>query len=547
MRAFLGIDVGTGSARAGVFDERGRLLGRASEPIEIFRPVEDFVEQSSDDIWGAVSRVTAGAMRAASLQTDAIAGIGFDATCSLVVLDADDRPLTVSPSGKANQNIIAWMDHRAAIETEIINSRNDDVLRYVGGRISIEMQMPKLLWLKRHLPQTWQKVGRFFDLPDYLTYRATGKDIRSHCSLVCKWTYLGHENGGRGAWSSRFFENANLMELLDDGAHRIGRDVRPLGGWLGELTERAASELGLNPGIAVGVSIIDAHAGGLGLLGMSEGEQPQVSKSFEDRIALISGTSSFHMAVSQEPRFVPGIWGPYFSAMIPGLWLNEGGQSASGALIDHVIDSHCRGAELRQTAETSGLTVYALLNDLLNELASKTDFPAELTRDLHVLPYHNGNRSPRADTTLRGMVSGLRLGDSVEQLALLYLATIQAIAHGTRHIIETLNTHGYAVTTLAITGSDAKNPVFLREHADITGCDILLPETEEAVLLGAAMLGATAAGEYATLPEAMATMSRVASRIKAANSRVREYHDNKHRVFFRMHHDQQAYRALMGG
>ncbi len=547
MRAFLGIDVGTSSARAGVFDERGHLLGRASEPIEIYRPAEDFVEQSSEDIWRAVSLVTSSALRAASLQRDAVAGIGFDATCSLVALDANDRPLSVSPSGNATQNIIVWMDHRAAIETEIINSRNDEVLRYVCGRISIEMQMPKLLWLKRHLPQTWQRVGRFFDLPDYLTYRATGKDIRSHCSLVCKWTYLGDENEGRGAWSNRFFENADLLELLDDEARRIGRDVRPPGGRLGELTERAADELGLIPGIPVGVSIIDAHAGGLGLLGMSEAEKLVVSRSFDIRIALISGTSSCHLAVSGEPRFVPGIWGPYYSAMIPGLWLNEGGQSATGALIDHVIDSHARGAELCQAAEASGLTVYALLNDRLNELAAKTDFPAELTRDLHVLPYHQGNRSPRADPTLLGMVSGLRLSDSVEQLALLYLATIQAIAHGTRHIIETLNTHGYAVTTLAVTGGDAKNPVFLREHADITGCEILLPETEEAVLLGAAMLGATAAGEYATLSEAMAAMSRVASHIKAANSRVRGYHDNKHRVFFRMCHDQQAYRALMGG
>ena len=547
MRTFLGVDVGTGSARAAVFDKKGHLLGRASEPIELFRPDEDFVEQSSENIWRAVGIVTQSALRAAALRGDAVAGIGFDATCSLVALDAQDQPLSVSPTGNNAQNIIVWMDHRAAIETEIINSRSDDVLRYVGGRISIEMQMPKLLWIKRHLPHVWHQVGRFFDLPDYLTYRATGKDVRSHCSLVCKWTYMGHENQGRGAWSNRFFENADLLELLDDSARRIGQDVRPLGGKLGELTDSAANELGLIAGIPVGVSIIDAHAGGLGLLGMSDAERTRVAESFNDRIALISGPSSCHMAVSQEPRFVPGTWGPYYSAMIPGLWLNEGGQSATGALIDHVIDSHARGADLRAEAESLGQTVYALLNDRLNVLSSKTDFPAELTRDLHVLPYHRGNRSPRADPALRGMVSGLRLSDSAEQLALLYLATIQAIAHGTRHIIETLNTHGYAVTTLAVTGGDAKNPVFLREHADITGCEILLPEIEEAVLLGAAMLGATAAGEYPTLSEAMAGMSRVASQIKPANCRVREYHDNKHRVFFRMYHDQQAYRALMGG
>ncbi len=547
MRAFLGVDVGTESARAALFDEKGHLLGRASEPIEVYQPDEDFVEQSSESIWHAVGVVIKGALRAASLKADAVAGIGFDATCSLVALDADDRPLTVSPSGNKNQNIIVWMDHRAAIETEIVNSRGDDVLRYVGGRISIEMQMPKLLWLKRHLPMTWQKVGRFFDLPDYLAYRATGVDVRSHCSLVCKWTYLGHENEGRGAWSSHFFENADLLELLDDNARRIGQDVRPLGGKLGELAKDAATELGLVAAIPVGVSIIDAHAGALGLLGMSDVGRFRSPDSFDDRIALISDASSCHMAVSREPRFVPGIWGPYYSAMLPGLWLNEAGQSATGALIDYVIDSHAHGSDLRSEAEALGQTVYALLNDRLNDLAAKTDFPSELTRDIHVLPYHLGNRSPRADPTLRGMVSGLKLTDSVDQLALLYLATIQAIAHGTRHIIETLNAHGYSIGMLAVTGSDAKNPVFLREHADATGCDILLPETEEAVLLGAAMLGATAAKEYATLPEAMAGMSRVASHVPAGNGRVREYHDNKHRVFFRMYHDQQAYRSLMGG
>ncbi len=545
MKSYLGIDVGTGSARAGLFDDRGRMLGRGSDAIELFRPTDEFVEQSSDDVWRAVSVATAKALQSAALSGESVAGIGFDATCSLVALDAQDRPVTVSPTGSDRQNIIVWMDHRAAAETDAINATRDEVLQYVGGKISIEMQVPKLLWLKRHLPSTWQRAARFFDLPDFLTYRATGHDVRSHCSLVCKWTYVGHENQGRGAWSRSFFEKAGLLDLLDDHARRIGRDVRPLGSRLGGLTEVAARELGLVAGIPVGVSIIDAHAGGLGLLGMTDEGQPPAPDSFDDRIALISGTSSCHMAVSSEPRFVPGVWGPYFNAMIPGLWLNEGGQSATGALIDHTIDSHARGAELRLQAQSQGVSVYDLLQDRLAELARNADFPAELTRDVHVLPYHHGNRSPRADPSLRGMVSGLRLSDSRDQLAILYLATIQAIGHGTRHIIETLNMHGYRVTSLLVTGGDAKNAVFLREHADITGCDILLPECEEAVLLGAAMLGAAAEGRYPSLSDAMLHMSRVASRVTPSQGSVRDFHDAKHRVFFRMFHDQQAYRALM--
>src|SRR5207342_624559 len=104
------------------------------------------------------------------------------------------------------------------------------------------------------------------------------------------------------------------------------------------------------------------------------------------------------------------------------------------------------------------------------------------------------------------MVSGLRLTDSVDSLALLYLATIQAIAHGTRHIIEAMNAEGYAIDTIVACGGDVKNPVFVREHADATGCRIVLPREPEAVLLGSAMLGAVAAGAHPNLEAAMAAM-----------------------------------------
>jgi len=112
---------------------------------------------------------------------------------------------------------------------------------------------------------------------------------------------------------------------------------------------------------------------------------------------------------------------------------------------------------------------------VLDRLAADRPFPAALTEELHVLPYFHGNRSPRADPTLRGMISGLKLTDSVESLALSYLATVQAIAHGTRHIIDTMNAAGFRIATIVACGGDSKNPVFVREHADVTGCRFLLP------------------------------------------------------------------------
>jgi FGGY-family pentulose kinase len=540
-RFYLGIDVGTSSARAAVFDDTGRMVGSGSHPIQIFRPQHDFAEHSSDDIWRSVGAAAREALATADVPPTAIAGVGVDATCSLVVLDANDRPVTVSPTGDDAQNVIVWMDHRAIAEAARINATKHEVLKYVGGRVSPEMQTPKLLWLEQHAPATWKRARRFFDLPDFLVYRATGVDVRSLCTTTCKWTYMGHGLG----WDGGFFGRIGLGELVDENYARIGTKVRPMGERAGLLTETSARELGLAAGTPVAVAIIDAHAGGLGTIGVTvDGARP-TQEQLEERLALICGTSTCHMAVSREASFVPGVWGPYFSAMVPGMWLSEGGQSATGALVDHVITSHVRGAELTEQARREGTTPYALLNARLDVLAKTAPFPAALTRDLHVLPYHHGNRSPRADPTLRGMVSGLTLSDSLDSLALLYLATIQAIAHGTRHIVGELNAHGYRIATLFACGGDTKNPVFVREHADVTGCRIVLAREPEAVLLGAAILGAVASGDAASVLEAMAVMSKAGELVEAARGPVATFHAAKQRVFQRMYEDQLGYRGAM--
>ena len=548
MKYYLGIDVGTGSARAGIFDARGRRAGSASFPIKLWHPAPDHVEQSSEDIWRACVRATRAALRGAGLKAAAIKGIGFDATCSLVALDAEDRPVTVSTTGRAEQNVVVWMDHRALEQTERINRTGHAVLRYVGGVISPEMEMPKLLWLKEHLPASWQRTARFFDLPDFLTYRATGDETRSLCSTVCKWTYLGQRGGDGAGWSREFFQQIGLGDLAAENFRRIGQTIRPMGTPLGGgLTARAAKELGLIAGTPVGGSIIDAHAGGLGRLGAKLGGRAPTSAALNRRLALLGGTSSCHMAVSAQPRFIRGIWGPYFSAMIPGLWLTEGGQSATGALIDHVIFSHAAAAGLRLEAKRSGRTIYELLNARLDTLAEseRAPFPAALTRELHILPDFHGNRSPRADPTLRGVMSGLTLSATADDLARRYLAAIQAVAYGTRHIIEEMNRRGYAIDTLLICGGGTKNPVFLREHADITGCRLVLPAEPEAVLLGSAVLGAVAGGEHATVLGAMQSMNAAGRIIAPTRGAVARFHAAKYRVFHRLHADFLAVRKLM--
>lgn len=536
---FLGIDVGTGSARAGIFDATGKMYGTATKPIKMWRYDSVFVEQSSADIWQACCGATRQALTNSGVEPKQIAGIGFDATCSLVVLDKNDQPVTVSRSQNDEQNVVVWMDHRAIAEAEAINNTKHKVLDYVGGTISPEMQTPKLLWLKKNMPQTWGRAAHFFDLPDFLVYRATGHNVRSLCSTVCKWTYLGHLQ----TWDDSYFNQIGLNDLVTENYIRIGQTIRPSGETVGNgLSIVAANELGLLPNTPVATGIIDAHAGGIGLLGATI-EIGNANQQVEKRLALITGTSTCHMAVSPKPNFVPGVWGPYYSAMVPEMWLAEGGQSATGSLVDHVIYSHSKSSELLAQAEAENTTVYEVLN---SRLAKLSDTPTFLTKDLHVLPYFHGNRSPRANPNLHGMISGLKLSNTVDDLALLYLATIQSIAYGTRHIIETMNSNGFAIDTIFACGGGTHNPLLLSEHANITGCPIVLPKESEAVLLGAAISGAVAAKQFPSLIAAMRVMNKADKIIQPSTvANLAKYHSNKYEVFLTMYEDQLKYNKLM--
>src|SRR5216684_3740043 len=403
-QAFIGVDVGTSSARAGVFDEKGTLLATARHPITVWHEAGNVVEQSSSEIWLACAAAVRGAMAEANLPPSAVSGVGFDATCSLVVLDAGANPLSVSPSGDERRNVIVWMDHRAMAEARAINDTEDDVLRYVGGSISPEMEIPKLLWLKRHLPSTYHGAGHFFDLADFLSFKATGSVARSMCTLTCKWNFLAHE----GRWSRNYLERVGLGDLASGDYARIGREIVAPGTALGAgLSQAAAHELGLIEGTPVGASLIDAHAGGIGTIGgrTKSGESVDVCK----RLAYIMGTSACIMATTAEPCFVPGVWGPYYSGMVPGFWLNEGGQSAAGAAIDHLIGSHPAYKQAVPAARAAGLEVLDYLERRIVSRFARPGEAARLARDIHVLPEFLGNRSPYADPDSRAIVAGLDL------------------------------------------------------------------------------------------------------------------------------------------
>lgn len=523
MAYFIGVDVGTQSVRSSLINSLGKELFSSTEPLTLYNPQKDHYEQSCDEIWRGVCSTVNSVIN--NVNNTDIAGIGFDATCSLVLINSSGEPLSVSQDGLYDRTCLMWMDHRAVKETSIVNNAKSPVIKYVGGGFSPEQQPPKLLWIKTNLPKIWNETAHFFDLPDWLTYRATGSTVRSLCSVTCKWGYISH----RGGWDKDFLQEIGLHDLSD--CNKLGNNILPPGKPVpGGVSKRASQELGLLPHTPVGVSMIDAHAGTLAMLSYSPSQ-------FES-LCIISGTSTCIMGLSETEKMIGGIWGPYEGVVLPNTWLFEGGQTAAGSALDHVLKSH--------PAYSSDMT-FSYLNDKIGDLVGDQSLHKQTT-NLHIQPDLHGNRSPLAISWFRGMVCGLDLHSDFENLLLIYLATLQGLALGIRFVLERLSEQNITFTRIITCGGLAKNPFYLQILSTVTKLPVFRPHFGNMMCKGSALL-AKCAAEEKTLDEVIKVCqnSDQSKNTDAFNpmEELIDFYDAKYTVYCKMTSDQIAYRKIM--
>lgn len=179
----------------------------------------------------------------------------------------------------------------------------------------------------------------------------------------------------------------------------------------------------------MGSGVIDAYAGWIGTVGAKvelgkdslDAEAPanDVTQAVT-RLAAVAGTSTCHLAVTREAVFVPGVWGPYRDVVLPGLWMAEGGQSATGELLRHMLEGHPAHGEAASLAAGAGQDLYDWLNAHLEDMRVRAGSPTVSYLGRHTFLYGDlwGNRSPVADARMRGAAVGLDSDRSVDSLAL---------------------------------------------------------------------------------------------------------------------------------
>ncbi|KAI8892483.1 FGGY carbohydrate kinase domain-containing protein-like protein [Globomyces pollinis-pini] len=550
MDYYIGVDVGTSSARAAIVDANGSILGQGVVSIQVINSQTNHFEQSSNDIWSSVSKAIRLALEESKIDVGQLKGIGFDATCSLVALDENYNPISVSATTNSeSENIIMWMDHRAEEQAKRLTNSNHQILKRTGGSISPEMSVAKVIWLYENNSR-YHQIKHLMELPEYLTWKATGCDRRSLNSLVCKWGYDVNQPMG---WHNDFWKIGIKESDLDNLYSKCGgfdpstkqpntsKPGEPIGNG---LSTQAALDFGLSEnlaGLAVGGSVIDAYAGAIATFG----EVGANMKELSTKMAIICGTSSCHIVMEDSSHFTKGVWGPYPDVILQDFYCLEGGQTLTGKAIEIFLNHHPSYESFKSKCSAKQLDVFEELNKLVLKL-NDHHHPALMTRNVHVLPDCHGNRSPISDSTIRGSLIGISFeqaspNEVPQSLVIYYYATLLGVCYGTRHIIKSLNT---TINKLCLSGGLASNRLFAQSLADVTGCNVVLPKVDSnsAVLLGAAMCGYAA--HKGGLWDAMIAMSGKGEQF-VPNQTVESFHAAKYLVFLKLYEDQASYRLIM--
>lgn len=465
----LGIDMGTGGARVGIFDLSGAPIVFCGENYPLYTPASGRAEQDPDEWWAAICSASRAAIEKSKINPKNIVGMSVDTTCCTVLVSGED----MKPLSRA----ILWMDVRAAAEAKEIFDSGHDSLKYNGyGMVSAECLPAKALWIKKNEPELWKKATRLYECTDWLTYKLTGEYTASINCASARWYY----NAEEGGYPRDFYNTIGLEDLIE----KLPPRVVAMGERVGSLTKKAAEELGLIEGIPVGEGGADAFVGVIGLNAVEPG-----------KMTLITGSSHLHIAQVSSAVHSKGIWGSYPDCIVKGLQMVEGGQTSTGSIIEWFVKNLC--GEVKERAKKEGKSVY----DILNAEAEALPVGAE---GLLALDFFQGNRTPHVDADVRGMFYGLSLGHTPSHM---YRAIIESICYGTEAIIESFKAAGFKPSEMIISGGAVKSRFWMQTHADVSNLPIRVSKVTEGPCLGAAILGAVAGGAYPDIQTAAKNMT----------------------------------------
>ncbi|HXK59055.1 MAG TPA: FGGY family carbohydrate kinase [Acidobacteriota bacterium] len=449
---YLGLDLGGTGAKAGVFDLDGTPLAITHRPYPTEISEDGRAELNLEDIDQSAREAVLEAVARSEALVVAMCVSSQGQT--FVTLDEEDRPL---------HKVIAWFDSRATVEAQEMRDNLDETTR-AGLDLGAIASAPKIIWLARHQPEVMRRASRFLLLPDYITYRLTGRAI---CDPVIART--------TGLYSQLEGDYSDSALCLAGISRRQISDVAPAGTLAGKVLPGIAEQWGLQAGTPVAVGTNDQLAGALGAGNARPGI---VSETTGTCLALIT------LALPPLPAMPAGLLqGPF---PIPEFSFVLAYSKTAGLLL-----------EWFRAQLTGGESLSAL------DASAQSIPPGSL--GLSVLPHFDGMISPRPHPLSRGAFVNLTLQHT---RAHIYRAILESLAFSLRENLELIEETGFPVESIRSIGGGSHSDVWLQIKADVTGREIERPVVTEAAVLGSAMLAARCAGRFGSIREASARLYR---------------------------------------
>lgn len=472
----MGVDIGTQSIKIGIYNVQGECILIEQKSFLTNYYENGFVEQNPNDWWESLKECMGKVHK--KINISKIHAMSVCATSSTVLLtDKKLNPIS---------NAIMWMDQRNIKEEETINATSDttDILKYSGGKVSVEWMTVKSLWFNNHYNLSEKFI---VEQLDWINYKLTDRLVASTCNASCKWNYIKSQGG----FNTDFYEKLGMKDILN----HWPSEILDVGEKIGNLSESASLELGLNTDIDVFQGGIDAH---IGMIGSGSVEYGNLS--------LITGTSIVHLIHHDSPIFQKGMWGPYDSPLIDDYWLLEGGQLSAGSIISWFLREY-------YTNQTDTKKIYEELNYHISHLEIGSE-------GLLMLDHWQGNRSPYRDPYAKGAIIGLTPGHTKYHI---YRAILESIALGTTNVIDMMRRSDVPINRIIAGGGLTKNSLLMQMISDCANTPIYLTDDIETSVKGAAIVASYGLGVYDTLQEASYGMTNLTLTFEPKSENYKEY------------------------
>lgn len=488
----LGIDIGTSACKVAIFDKNGQVHATASGDYPVYYPKPGWAEQNPEEWWQAVCQAIKTALKAGNISAEEIAGIGIDGqSWSAIAVGRDGKVLTNTP---------IWMDTRAKDICEELNEMHgaDGFFQLSGNSLQPSYTTAKIIWYQRNMPDVYEKIDKILQSNSYIAYKLTGnmtQDVSQGYGFHCF-------NMRKGVWDTEMCEKLGIPM-------RILPDIYPCHAVVGTVNGKASAESGLAVGTPVVAGGLDAACGTLGTGVIHRGET-------QEQGGQAGGMSICLDTYKADPRMILSFH------VVPNCWLLQGGTTGGGGVM-RWLEREFADFD-REEGKRLGKSSLELFNEIAEKVAPGSD-------GVIFLPYMSGERSPIWDPNAKGVFYGLDFSKTKGHFV---RAAMEGVALSLKHNLEVAKEAGAEVRVLRAMGGSANSLLWTQIKSDVTGKPIVVPSSDTATTLGAAILAGVGIGMYTSFEEAV-EMTVENKRFHEPNQNNFEVYEKNYQIYLELY------------